>query len=65
MCVLNELDFHLKVEILFFRTLNTKKCIIFYRGSATMHPRKIDQKNYFIQNTLQLSLDILAQKSET
>ena len=35
MCVLNELDFHLKAES--FQTSNTKKFIFLYRGSVTMH----------------------------
>ena len=29
MCVLNQLDSHLKAEKLFFQTSNTKKCIFF------------------------------------
>ena len=66
MCILNELDFLLKNK-LFFK-LQTEKSVSFFIAEVrpcTTWPRKICQKNHFIQNTLQLPLDILAQKFET
>ena len=65
MCILNELDFLLKNK-LFFK-LQTEKSVSFFIAEVrpcTTWPRKICQKNHFIQNTLQLPLDILAQKFE-
>ena len=66
MCVLNQLDFHLKAESFF--KLQRQKDLSFFIAEewpCTAWLGKIDQKNHFIQNTLQLPLDTLAQKSET
>ena len=65
MCILNELDFLLRNK-LFFKLQTDKSVSIFIAEvrPGTTWPRKICQKNHFIQNTLQLPLDILAQKFE-
>ena len=66
MCVLNGLDFHLKTEIFFFK-LQIQKNVSFLSWKCDHAPH--DQEKFIRKiisfKTLQLPLDILAQKSET